>query len=389
MIPYGRHNITQEDIRSVIEVLMGDWLTGGSAVSAFETALKDCTQARQVIACSNGTTALHLAMIALDIRPGDVALVPAITFLASANAARYMGADVVFVDVDPLTGLMTAETLTQAIKNHKHMNLKVIVNVHLAGQCENLEEIASIARLYNLKIIEDAAHAIGTVYTTACGQRTPIGSNAFSDITTFSFHPLKTIAMGEGGAVTTNNDRHAQKIKLARSHGMVRDASIWKNAVNTGPWYYEMHSLGYNYRVSDINCALGLSQIKKLQSFKQERQSLSNLYTKLLKKCTAITPIQRHAWSETAWHLYPILVDFDVIGMSRVNLMDKLKAHGVETQVHYIPLTNQPYYQELYGKINLPGAESYYAKCLSLPLYSGLSEIDVKKITELLISYAE
>ena len=385
MIPYGRHQITQDDIDTVVDVLKGDWLTGGAAVEAFESELGRQVKARHTIACSNGTTALHLALLALGVGSGDVVLVPAITFLASANAARYVGADVVFVDVDSKTGLMTAETLSAAIMAHKDKNLKAVVNVHLAGQVGNLREIAAVARQHNLKIIEDAAHAVGSVYSVD-GTRYPVGANTFSDITTFSFHPVKTIAMGEGGAITTNDDGFANAMRLARSHGMVRQSSEWLNAEETGPWYYEMHDLGYNYRVSDINCALGLSQLKKLDTFKAQRQAMVDFYTAAFADNDIIQPIHHHEWSETAWHLYPVLIDFDQLGMTRAEVMEHLKKAEIGTQVHYIPLTHQPYYKALYGEIILPGAESYYAKCLSLPLYIGLSSKDQQKVVDLLFS---
>lgn len=385
MIPYGRHQITQDDIDTVVGVLKGDWLTGGAAVEAFEAELGRQVQAKHTIACSNGTTALHLALLALGVGSGDVVLVPAITFLASANAARYVGADVVFVDVDSKTGLMTAETLSAAIMAHKDKNLKAVVNVHLAGQVGNLREIAAVARQHNLKIIEDAAHAVGSVYSVD-GTRYPVGANTFSDITTFSFHPVKTIAMGEGGAITTNEDGFAKAMRLARSHGMVRQSSEWLNAEETGPWYYEMHDLGYNYRVSDINCALGLSQLKKLDTFKAQRQAMVDFYNAAFAGNDIIQPVQHHEWSETAWHLYPVLIDFDQLGMTRAEVMEHLKKAEIGTQVHYIPLTHQPYYKALYGEIILPGAESYYSKCLSLPLYVGLTTEDQQKVVDQLSS---
>jgi UDP-4-amino-4,6-dideoxy-N-acetyl-beta-L-altrosamine transaminase len=386
MIPYGRHQITQDDIDTVVNVLKGDWLTGGAAVEAFETELGRQVQANHTIACSNGTTALHLALLALGVGSGDVVLVPAITFLASANAARYVGADVVFVDVDPKTGLMTAETLSAAIMAHKDKNLKAVVNVHLAGQVEKLKEIATVARKHNLKIIEDAAHAVGSVYTID-GTCYPVGANAFSDITTFSFHPVKTIAMGEGGAITTNDDALAKMMRLARSHGMVRHASEWLNDGETGAWYYEMHDLGYNYRVSDINCALGLSQLKKLVTFKAQRQAMVDFYNQAFSANNIVQQIHHHEWSETAWHLYPVLIDFDQLGITRAELMEYLKKLGIGTQVHYIPLTHQPYYKALYGEIMLPGAEAYYAKCLSLPLYVGVTRDDQQAVVDALTSF--
>lgn len=383
MVPYGRHSIDQKDIDAVVQVLQSDWLTCGPLVERFEKKLEEVVSAKHAIACSNGTTALHLALLALGIRAGDVVLVPSITFLASANAARYVGADVVFVDVDPSAGLMTAQTLEQAILQNRDKSLKAVVNVHLAGQCEVLEEIYEVAKKYNLLIIEDAAHAVGTMYIDKNGDQYPIGSNAFSDITTFSFHPVKTIAMGEGGAVTTNDPMVAKKLKLLRSHSMMRDASEWEE-IEVGPWYYEMKELGYNYRISDINCALGLSQLEKLDAFKANRQRIVDFYDNEFTQIQNVTPLKKLSCSNTAWHLYVALIDFEKMKKSRAELMTDLKEKGIGTQVHYIPVHKQPYYKKLYGDQTLTGAENYYRKCLSLPLYCGLTTELQKKITGIL-----
>jgi len=385
MIPYGRHSIDQQDIDHVVDVLKGGWLTCGSVVEAFEAELATTVQAKHAVSCSNGTTALHLAMLALGVKEGCTVLVPAITFLASANAARYVGADVVFVDVDPTTGLMTAETLKTAILSNCDKNLRAVVNVHFAGQCENLEEIYSVAKESGLLVIEDAAHAVGTAYIDSKGRQHLIGSNAFSDITTFSFHPVKTIAMGEGGAVTTNDSKIAEALKLYRSHGMVRDPIKWETPEVSGPWYYEMHDLGYNYRISDINCALGLSQLKRLQNFKVERARLVKAYDKAFASIPYITPLRKLGHSDTAWHLYSILIDYTALGKSRVEVMEYLKREGIGTQVHYIPLYHQPYYKKLCGDMKLPGAEKYYEGCLSLPLYVGLTESEQEQVIQCLI----
>ncbi|AIK96933.1 UDP-4-amino-4,6-dideoxy-N-acetyl-beta-L-altrosamine transaminase [Candidatus Odyssella acanthamoebae] len=387
MIPYGRHHIDQQDIDHVIEVLQGDWLTCGPIVETFEAELATQVGANHVVSCSNGTTALHLAMLALNIGVNDVVLVPAITFLASANAARYVGADVVFVDVDPKTGLMTPETLKVAITAHKDKNLKAVVNVHLAGQCEDLEKIHEISRQHGLWLIEDAAHALGTIYTDSTGQDHFIGANSFSDLTTFSFHPVKTIAMGEGGAITTQDSQIAAKLKLLRSHGMVREASQWQG-VETGPWYYEMQELGYNYRISDINCALGSSQLKKLESFIAKRRALVAQYDRAFALSSTITTLTKLPTSRTAWHLYIVLMDFAQLGLSRADFMKQLKDKGIGTQVHYIPLYHQPYYKKLYGEVNLPGAEAYYASCLSLPLYAGLTQDQQDAVIEAVLNHA-
>jgi UDP-4-amino-4,6-dideoxy-N-acetyl-beta-L-altrosamine transaminase len=381
-IPYGRHLVNDADIKAVEDVLRSDWLTCGSAVERFENILKDVVGAEFAISCSNGTTALHLALLALGVKPGDKVIVPAITFLASANAVRYVGADVVFADVDPETGLLTAETLLSAIQNEKNSaSIKAVINVHLAGQCGDLNAIYNLAKQYNMFVVEDAAHAIGTSHVDSNGKVQAIGSNSFSDLTTFSFHPVKTIALGEGGAVTTNNPVFAEKLKSIRSHGMVRDSKQWMNAEDAfdkdgspNPWYYEMHELGYNYRISDINCALGSSQLTRLEEFKSIRQRLVDQYDEAFSGQKYIKPLKKLATSDTAWHLYVLHIHFDQLGKSRTEVMEQLKAEGIGTQVHYIPVCNQLYYTNLYGKQFLTGAEQYYRSCLSLPLYVGLTD---------------
>jgi len=381
MNPYGRHSIDQVDIEVVIDVLKSDWLTCGPVIDRFEKTLSETVGAKHAVVCSNGTAALHLALLALGVEKDDIVFVPAITFLASANAVRYVGAEVVFVDVDPTTGLMTGQTLEDAIIKNKDKNLKAVINVHLAGQCEDLQKIHTVARDYGLLIIEDAAHAIGTHYISKEGSSYPIGSNTYSDLTTFSFHPVKTIAMGEGGAVTTNNEKIAERLKILRSHGMLREASQWINKhEETGPWYYEMHELGYNYRVSDINCALGLSQLQKLEKFKESRAQLVQKYDELFEETKNLIPLRKLYSSDTAWHLYILLIDFQAFRVARRHLMEHLKELKIGSQVHYIPLYKQPYYQRICGEMSLPGAEEYYSKCLSLPLYIGIDNHQIEQI---------
>lgn len=381
-IPYGRHALDQDDIQVVEAVLKGDWLTGGSVVDDFEMKLSKLTNSPFAVSCSNGTTALHLALLALDVGPGDAVVVPAITFLATANAARFIGADVVFADVDPDTGLMTASTLEQAIKSFSTPSkIKAVINVHLNGQCEDLDAIYAIAQKYHLSLIEDAAHAIGTQYIDSKGQKHIIGANRFSDLTTFSFHPVKTIAAGEGGAVTCKTEKLAERIKLLRCHGMIRTNENWQNkdqgfdeANTPNPWYYEMQDLGYNYRISDINCALGLNQLTKLEKFKAQRLEMVKKYDATFKDVPHISSLRKSPSSDTAWHLYVIKIDFKTLGKSRAQVMNNLRDQGIGTQVHYMPLYRQPYYEKLYGANKLPGAEAYFENCLSIPLYIGLTE---------------
>ncbi|HXA71953.1 MAG TPA: aminotransferase class I/II-fold pyridoxal phosphate-dependent enzyme, partial [Stellaceae bacterium] len=286
VLPYGRHAIDEDDIAAVRSVLCGDWLTTGPAVRRFETALAERTGAAHAVSCANGTAALHLACLALDLKPGEAVIVPAITFVATANAARLCGAEVVFADVDPETGLMEAAHLAAAISEAERRGLKarIVFPVHLAGQCADMAAIAQLARAHGLAIVEDACHAIGTLERHSDGSEVAVGACAHSDLTVFSFHPVKTIAAGEGGAVTTQSAALAERLRRLRGHGILRDETMFEDRVEAfeqavvNPWYYEMVELGLNYRLSDINCALALSQMRKLDRFVVIRRALAALY---------------------------------------------------------------------------------------------------------------
>jgi|TARA_R110002126_G_scaffold291807_1_gene459765 UDP-4-amino-4,6-dideoxy-N-acetyl-beta-L-altrosamine transaminase len=375
MLPYGRQAIDDDDIQAVVDALKGDYLTTGPAVKAFEQKLCDVTGAKYAVACSNGTTALHLACMALNLKEGECAVVPTLTFLATANAVRYCGTDVVFCDVDPETGLMTADTLLEALSyaQSKGWVVKAVLPVHLAGQAVDLADIRDITSQHNIKIIADACHAIGGTY-----QQTSIGACEFEDMSAFSFHPVKTIAMGEGGAVTTNNEKFAETMRTLRHHGMSKTDDM-------EPWAYEMQDLGYNYRVTDIQCALGTSQLNKIDTFIEKRESLVALYNEKLADLSEYVKIpHRVQTGKTGWHLYAIRVDFEQLAIARAKLMDALKERGVGTQVHYIPVHTQPYYTNLYGARDLPGAQTYYEKTLSLPLYPLMTEDDVSYVVKTL-----
>jgi len=377
-LPYGQQTIEDDDIESVIHVLQSDYLTTGPKAEEFEKALSSRLGVKEAIVCGNGTHALHLACMAANIEVGDAAIVPTMTFLATANAIRYCGAEVIFADIDPQTGLLTPDILRQVIAQNKGKNIKAVLPVHLAGQSVDLQEIRKIADQNNLKVIADSCHALGTTY-----KGHEIGSCTYEDFATYSFHPVKTIAMGEGGAVTMNNSEIADRLRKLRSHGMIPKPDL-------GPWIYEMPELGYNYRASDIHCALGLSQLKKLDRFIQRRKELAALYDELLKPLAPIIkPPKRVPSCDPAWHLYTVRIDFDQIDIGRAELMDRLKEKGIGTQVHYIPVHTQPYYQAAYGTQNLPGAEQYYSQILSLPLFPAMKEEDVhfviKSLEEILI----
>jgi UDP-4-amino-4,6-dideoxy-N-acetyl-beta-L-altrosamine transaminase len=386
-LPYGRQVIEDDDIAAVVEALQSDYLTTGPRVGEFEDALVEVTSAKHAIACSNGTAALHLAARALDLGPGTTTIVPAITFLASANAIRLNGGDVVFADVDPNSGLMRPEDLLEALARCPGGKAHAIVNVHLAGQCGDVAEIERIARANDLRVIDDACHALGTSVRVD-GVPHKIGGNDFADVTCFSFHPVKTIAMGEGGAVTTNDSEIAKRIARDRNHGMTRDtaeftqdADAFDQDGDANPWYYEMAAPGLNYRVPDILCALGLSQLTKLGRFLTRRRALVATYDALLQQLAPqVVTLKRTPNVQPAWHLYVALIDFAGLGLDRAAVMRRLTAQGIGTQVHYFPVYRQPYYKAAHPQLHLAGAEEYYRRCLSLPLYPSMSTDDVTRV---------
>lgn len=367
-LPYARQLIDDDDIAAVAEVLRGDLLTTGPTVAAFEQKLAGTTGAKHALSCSSGTAALHLAALALGLGPGDKVVVPTVTFLATANAARYVGAEVVFADVNPDTGLMDSGHFEQALKRGGD-NIKAVFPVYLGGQSPDMMTIAGIARDRNMAVVEDACHALGSV---------GVGSCAHSDMAAFSFHPVKTIAMGEGGAVTTNDAALAERLRRLCSHGMVRDPA------RKNPWAYEMAEIGFNYRASDLHCALGLSQLGKLQQFAARRRALAVRYDAVLKPLVPILKPLARMPGDPVWHLYVVLIDFAAAGMDRAELMNKMGQAGIGSQVHYIPVHSQPYYRQRYGDCDFPGADSYYARCLSLPLFAGMTNDDVDRVVETL-----
>ena len=386
-LPYGRHVVDDADVRAVERVLKSDYLTSGSVTTAFETKLAEKTGAKNAVSVSSGTAALHLSALSLNLGPGDIVVAPTITFVATANAVRYVGAEVVFTDVDPETGLMRPKDLLRALEQ-TNGRAKALFLVHLAGQCPDMEGIIDIARTNNLAIVEDASHALGTTYCNR-GIEYAVGSCADSDITIFSFHAVKTIAMGEGGAITTNDQALAARLKRLRSHGVERSVSAFKNHAmafteegNANPWYYEMQELGFNYRSSDIHCALGLSQLAKLEEFVSRRRYLVGLYDKILATMGPnIRVLSRNPNCNPAWHLCVVLFDFGAITKSRANLMEQLYGQGIGTQVHYIPVHYQPYYAKT-KRPDLPDAQKYYERCLSLPLFPSMADSDVTRVCD-------
>jgi UDP-4-amino-4,6-dideoxy-N-acetyl-beta-L-altrosamine transaminase len=373
LLPYGRQTIEDDDIAAVVAALKADFLTTGPTVDAFESAFAEKVGARHAVACANGTAALHLAMLALEVQPGEAVIAPSITFLATANCARYVGAEVVFADVDPQSGLMTPQTLADALTRLDGRKLRAVLPVHLRGDAADLPGLAALAGEAGAVLVEDAPHALGTTMTFGnVAER--VGDVRHSAMATFSFHPVKTIATGEGGMVTTNDAALAERLRTLRSHGMTRPPGA-------DPWWYEMAEPGFNYRLPDILCALGLSQLAKLDRFAARRRALATAYDAALAPLAPVVRVAaRPAWSNPVLHLMCVLIDFEAAGRSRRDVVEALKAHGVGSQVHYIPVHRQPYYRDRYGDLSLPGAEAWYARCLSLPLYPGMADGDVDKV---------
>ncbi len=400
VLPYGRQSIDEADVEAVVEVLRSDWLTTGPAVARFERAFAEKVSAPHAVACANGTAGLHLAALALGLGHGDRVIVPAITFLATANAMRLVGAEVVFADVDPETGLMGVDEAREALARARARArageeatgpVKAIVPVHLAGQCADPAALAELAREEGLAIIEDACHAVGTHYAHG-GAEHPVGACRHADCAVFSFHPVKTLTTGEGGMVTMRDEGLAERLRLLRNHGMSRNPDAFTNrdlalapSGAPNPWYYEMAEVGLNYRLSDIHAALGQSQLAKLDRFVERRRALARRYCEALAPLAPLVrPMPQAPDSTPAWHLFVVHVDFDGLGLSRAEVMARLREAGIGTQVHYIPLYRQPYYARRYGEMRLAGAEAYYESCLSLPLFAGMEEEDVDRVASIL-----
>jgi UDP-4-amino-4,6-dideoxy-N-acetyl-beta-L-altrosamine transaminase len=385
MLPYGRAVLDEEDIAAVAATLRAGNLTDGPTVEAFERALADATGAAEAVACSSGTTALHLVALGLDMKAGDQMIVPTVTFLATANAARYVGADVVFADADPTTGLMTPENFEEALTRATPGKVKAVVPVHLNGQCCDMPRIKEIADRHGITVFEDACHALGGTYPL--NESVPVGSYKGSAAAVFSFHPIKAISTGEGGAVTTNDPVFAATMRRLRGHGMEKppthpalaDFATGEDGL-ANPWLYQMRELGWNFRASDIHCALGLSQIKKLPAYIRRRAELVARYDVALKGLAPTIQHARRVGGNPGWHLYVVLMDWAKIGMDRSAFVKRLAAEGIGAGIQYLPVHLQPYYQDLYGRQHLPGAEAYYAKCLSLPLFPAMTDADVDRV---------
>lgn len=370
MIPYGRQEVTEADIDAVVKVLRSEYLTQGPVVPRFEQAVADYCGAGYAVATNSGTSALHIACLALDLGPEDWLWTSPITFVASANCGLYCGARVDFVDIDSRTYNLSADALSKklAVAERERRLPKVVIPVHLCGQSCDMAAISELSQRYGFHIIEDASHAIGGRY-----QGEPIGCGRYSDITIFSFHPVKIITTGEGGMAVTNDADLADRMDRLRSHGITRNPEVMTHEPD-GPWYYQQVELGFNYRITDIQAALGLSQLARVDDHVARRKALATRYNERLVELPITTPWQ-HPDSESAWHLYVVRLQAGRCAATHLEVFDSLRKDGIGVNLHYIPVHTQPYYQDLGFRLGaFPAAEEYYAEAISLPLYPAMTE---------------
>ena len=381
MIPYGRQDIQDSDVDSVLDVLQSDFLTQGPAVPRFEQAVSKHCGARHALAVNSATSALHIALMALDVTAGDVVWTSPNTFVASSNAALYCGASVDFVDIDPVTYNMSVSALSDKLAHAKTMGRlpKVVIPVHLTGQPCDMAQIHDLAQQYGFKVVEDASHAIGGQY-----QNQPIGNCAYSDVTVFSFHPVKIVTTAEGGMALTNDDRLAEKMALFRSHGITRDPALMTHA-SDGPWYYQQIALGYNYRMTDMQAALGVSQMQRLNHYIARRHDIATRYNQELSKLPLTLPTQA-TYGHSAYHLYVIRLDLDAIApLTHAQVFQSLRDRGILVNLHYIPVHTQPYYQAMgFRWGDFPQAEAYYKNAISIPMYPTMSDDDQTQVIQAL-----
>lgn len=375
-IPYGQQSISQEDIDAVIEVLRSDWITQGPAIERFEQAVANYCGVKYAVAVSSATAALHIACLAADLGQGDILWTSPNTFVASANCGLYCGAKVDFVDINPNTYNLSVDELESKLAEAEKQGClpKVLIPVHFAGQSCEMEQIAALSQGYGFKIIEDASHAIGGSY-----QGKSIGSCQFSDMAVFSFHPVKIITTGEGGMVLTNQEELYQRLIRLRSHGIIRNPDLMQGESH-GSWYYQQLELGFNYRMTDIQAALGSSQLQRLNKFVERRQLIAQRYNQLLQGLPLMLPWQ-HPDSESSWHLYVIRLKLDKINKTHRQIFEELRSARVGVNLHYIPVHTQPYYQKLGFQLgDFPQVEQYYEEAITIPLYYGLNEESQNKV---------
>ena len=380
MIPYGRQDISQQDIDAVVEVLQSDFLTQGPKVPLFEQVVAEHVGAKHALAVNSATSALHIACMALGLGPSDWLWTTPITFVASANCGLYCGAQVDFVDIDSRTYNLCPKALEQKLISAELAGKlpKVLVAVHLCGQPCDMAAINALAQRYGFKVIEDASHAIGGQY-----QGEFIGNGRYSDITVFSFHPVKIITTAEGGMALTNDDTLAEKMNLYRSHGVTREQSLMTHEPD-GPWYYQQVALGYNYRMTELQAALGVSQMQRLDTFVAQRHKLATRYNELLTGLPITLPWQ-HADSYSGLHLYVIRLQLNKIGKTHRQVFESLRELGIGVNLHYIPVHTQPYYQQMGFQVgDFPEAERYYREAISLPMFQTMSELQQDNVVQAL-----
>ena len=370
MIPYARQDIDQQDINAVVEVLKSDFLTQGPQVPAFEQAIIDACDAKYAVAVNSATSALHIACLALGLGNDDWLWTTPNTFVASANCALYCGAKVDFVDIDPRTYNLCAKQLEKKLIAAQKVGKlpKIVIPVHFSGQSCDMQAIHELAKKYGFSIIEDASHAIGGKY-----KGEPIGNSRYSDITVFSFHPVKIVTTAEGGMAVTNNAKLAEQLNLLRSHGITRDEKLMTQDMD-GPWYYQQIALGFNYRMTELQAALGLSQMQRLEEFVIKRHELASRYDNLLHDLPITLPWQ-HPDSYSARHLYVIRLQLEQINITHLDVFNALRTAGIQANLHYIPVHMQPYYQKMgFASGQFPEAEKYYKEAISIPLFSAMTE---------------
>ena len=378
MIPYAKQDISDEDIDSVIEVLKSDFLTQGNKVPLFEDIISERVGAKYALAANSATSCLHLSCLSLGLSKEDILWTSPITYVASANCALYCGAEVDFVDIDPLTWNISVEILEEKLKTARKIKKvpKILVLVHLAGNPCDLQKVFDLSKEYGFSIIEDASHALGSKYS---GEH--IGSSVYSDISVFSFHPVKNITTGEGGMILTNNQKLSEKIHLYRSHGITRDTKKMINK-EEGLWYYEQLLLGFNFRMSDIHAALGISQMNSLDKFISKRNELSQIYTEELKGLPLT--IQRVRKEDlSAWHIFVIRLKLSELKLSRLEIYNSLRNKGIGVNVHYIPVHLHPFYKNLgFNKGDFPNSENYYDGAITIPMFTKLKKTEIKFVIQ-------
>lgn len=382
-IPYGRQNINRADTSAVLRTLRSDFLTQGSQVENFEGLLGELTSSRYQVATNSATSALHLACLALDVGPGDLVWTSAVTFVASANCALYCGAEVDFVDIDQVTHNMSVKALeTKLLAAESKGKLpKTVIPVHLTGRSADMRQIKSLSERFGFSIIEDASHAIGATY-----EGLPVGNCRFSDVVVFSFHPVKIITTGEGGAALTNDADLANRMKLLRSHGITRNKTQMVD--DTRPdWYYEQLHLGFNYRMTDFQAALGASQIRRLGRFLKQRKSIAARYKRLLSGADLELP-SFDQLEASSWHLFVVQVNSGASGNKRDSLFGSLRSAGILVNLHYIPVYRHPYFSKMgFDPANFPAAEDYYQRAISLPIYPGLKISQQHKVSRYIVNF--